>query len=662
MQKKQKQNNPDSASPMQKMRRSIRWQAGLALVTVVLTLVLVFSMTAAWYTNVVQSGGLILQTESWGFEGEIHVDQTPVQAAPGDGGVIGLEVHNTNADPAAVSIGVSKGRMDPQMQQRLYFYVDAPMLRNGETMERVYINSRESYTYTLLEGESLLLSEERHTDALLKWHWVYDVLGYYVLGTWSSERNTLTAVDYLRPIEYDYDRATTTFRQEGESLTMELETVDGVTGVEEFLVKLSETDGYPGQIDPSSKLGTGYYPVAVDESGYGVYAYLCTYSDITLATQYDTALAQAEKNAAQSGQAGASYEAKLQVCAQKREGDVQEVSSLSQLESLLEQKHQVFAKLTGDLTTAETLVLPKGTSLTLDLNGYTLTGTSEGKILEAQQGSSLMLLNGTVTGSAYYGIHGVGSRITCHQVEIKGFPYSVYVSDSGSQLDSVVRLVDCEISGDTCAVFVSGNGTGSEQKSQLVVDGCTLTGKGMLIASNGTATGEGRWGTDIQVLNSTLTCDPDAVTTAIYHPQKDSTLTVYRSTVSAYTGIAIKGGHVRIQGSSVTGTGEKNPPAYASSGFADTGDGIYIEANYGEPILLEIDKASVSNETAAVDRESVISSEWGYSLQVFEPDVPWVTVRIYSGEFDEEQAQNHMAEGTYQKKENGKYLIRRSDT
>lgn len=661
MLKRQKQNKADPISPVQRMRRTIGWQAGLALVTVVLTLVLIFSMTAAWYTNVVQGGGLILQTESWGFEGEIQVHQTPVQAAPGDSGVIGLEVHNTNADSAAVSIGVSKARMDPQMQQRLYFYVDAPMLRNGETMERVYVNSKESYTYTLLEGESLLLSEERHTDAQLKWHWVYDVLGYYVLGTWSAQRNTLVAADYLRPIEYDYDQATTTFRQEGDSLMMELDTVDGVTGVEEFLVELSKADGYPGQIDPTAKLGTGYYPVAVDESGYGVYAYLCTYSDIALATQYDTALAQAEKNAMESGTPGKSYEAKLQICAQKREENVQEVSSLSQLESLLAQKHQVWAELTGDMTAGETLVIPKGSSLTLDLNGYTIQGPSQGNTLEAQQGSTLTLLSGALSGSAGHGIHGVGSRITCHQVAISGYSYGIHVSDSGSKLDSVVRLVDCQISGDTCGIFVSGNGTASTQKSQLVVDGCTLTGKGMLIGSNGTATGEGRWGTDIQVLNSSLTCDPDAVTSAIYHPQKDSTLTVYNSTLSAYTGLAIKGGSVRIQGSSITGTGEKQAPAYAGSGFADTGDGIYIEANYGEPIVLEIDQASIPEGTEQTLRQSVITSVHGYSLQVFEPEVEHVTVRIYSGDFDEAQRPDYLAEGTVQKEADGKYRIRRED-
>ena len=317
MLKWQKQNKeaPQTPSSVEKIRRSIRWQAGLALATVALTLVLVFSMTAAWYTNVTQTSGLMIQTESWGFEGQIQAANPPMEAGPGAEGSINLLVSNTNDSRSQISVGVSKAKMEVPMQQRLFFYVDAPMTRNEETMDRVYLNSRESYTYTLLPGEDLELTGQMHTDAPIKWHWVYDVLGYYVLGTWSAESGSFTAQDYLRPIEYDYDPAATTFTQVGQSL--ELQTVDGVTTVADLLAELSRSDGYPGQIDPASKLGTGYYPVSVDESGYGVYAYLCTYEEIQQATAYDTALAQTAKNARENGTAAPVHEAVLQIYAQK---------------------------------------------------------------------------------------------------------------------------------------------------------------------------------------------------------------------------------------------------------------------------------------------------------------------------------------------------------
>ena len=651
MLKWQKQNKEASqtASSVEKMRRSIRWQAGLALATVALTLVLVFSMTAAWYTNVTQTSGLIIKTESWGFEGQIQVINPPIEAAPGEEGVISLQVSNTNDSSSEVSVGVSKEKMEIPMQQRLYFYIDAPLARNGEIMERVYLNSRESYTYTLFPGEDLELTAQRHTDAPLKWHWVYDVLGYYVLGSWSAESSSFSVTDYLRPIEYDYDPAATTFTQDGL-----IKTLDGVTTAEEFLVAISGTDGYPGQIDPTARLGTGYYPVAVDENGYGVYAYLCSYSEIEQATAYDTALAQTAKDAQTNGTSGPAYEAVLQLYAGKSEATAISVSSLSAVEELLTMGSKAVVQLAGDIAADRTLSIPQGSSLTLDLNGHSFTGTAPGRGIEVQPGGELTLLNGFVTGQTGYGIYSAGGRILCHQVDISGFQYGIYVGDQDGSVDSLVRLVDCDISATDYTVFVSGNGTGSDRKTQLVADNCRLTSGGMVICSNGS---EGRWGTDIQILNSTLTSDPNAVSTAIYHPQKNSTLTVYNSTVSGYTGMAVKGGSVSIQGSTVTGTGQRQAPTPSGSGFADTGDGIYIEANYGYGIELQISGAEVTRDGQTAYRESVITAADGYSLQVYEPTAPNVSVQIISGEFDEKQSEAWLAPGASQKEEDGKYLV-----
>ena len=654
---------PGSAAVLKKAQRTIVWQAGLALLTVILTIVIVFTMTAAWYTNVVQTSGLVIQAESWGFDGQITVNSSVIEAAPGDEGGIHLEVNNTNQSMSAVSVGVSKARMEPQMQQRLFFYVDTQMTRNGEAMDRVYLNTQDSYTYTLFGGQKLILTEDLHTDVQLKWQWVYDVLGYYVLGTWSEERNTLTATEYLRPIEYDYDEATTTFSQEGDTLTMELKTVDGHTTVEEFLVALSKTDGYEGRIDPDTKLGSGYYPVEVDEDGYGVYAYLCTYSDIELATQYDTDLAKAAQEAEKNGTEGQRYEAQLIISAQKNDENVINVSTLSALQAAMELNADAVIQLTDDITISEAdqLVIPKGTKVILDLNGHTVTSTSPNRTIQAKPGSSLTVTNGELVGTdgTGYGIYSTGAEVVCHQVKLSDFNYGIYIGDqeNGNTLDSRVRLVDCQMSADTCTVFVSGNGLASEQKTQLIVENCTLESDGIVISGNGTVTGDGRWGTDIQVLHSTLTSNPEKKGAAIYHPQKDSTLTVYDSTLSGYTGMAIKGGTVQILGSTVMGSGEKQAPAPGDSGFSDTGDGIYIEANYEYEILLTINGAELTGAAGTDYRESCIGSEYSYSLQICEPDAKNVTVRIYSGVFDEEQKQEHLAKGATQIETGGVYVV-----
>jgi hypothetical protein len=100
------------------------------------------------------------------------------------------------------------------------------------------------------------------------------------------------------------------------------------------------------------------------------------------------------------------------------------------------------------------------------------------------------------------------------------------------------------------------------------------------------------------------------------------------------TGLAIKGGSVSVIGSKISGTGEKQAPGFYGSGCADTGDGIYIETNYGGDILLEISGGSV------------ITSEYGYSLQVYKPDATNVIIRIIDGVFDEEQPDEYIAPGS----------------
>ena len=180
---KKKSPQNEASEKLNSAKRRMFWQAGLAVVTIILTVVLVFAMTSAWYTNIVQTSGLTFEAEPWGFSGEIVVNTDPVVAGPGDEGVVHLEVTNTNDSITAIGVNVSKVRMDKQMQQRLFFYVDTQQTRNNEVMERVYLNNQDSYTYTLFNQGKLTLTETVHNDAQLKWHWVYDVLGYYVYGT-----------------------------------------------------------------------------------------------------------------------------------------------------------------------------------------------------------------------------------------------------------------------------------------------------------------------------------------------------------------------------------------------------------------------------------------------------------------------------------------------
>ena len=658
MPKPQKKNNQpprkEASVALSRVQKNIYRQAGLAVLTLVLTLVIVFAMTSAWYTNIVQTSGLVFEAEAWGFDGTITVNEETITAAPGDEGIVHLEVANASDSITDISVNVSKAKMDPEMQKRMFFYVDTQLTRNGETMERVYLNNRESYTYTLFSQGKLTLTELLHNDSLIKWQWVYDMLGYYVLGEANETTGTVKEIEYLRPIEYDYDEAITVYETDAENnLSLVLTKVDDETTVKEFLETISAKDGYKGIIDTTKSIG-GYYPVDVDEDGYGVYAYLCNYTEIELATRYDTTLGNNAYKLANGEALSAeekedlTFTAELTISAQKSESMAVNVSTLSGLQQAINMGNVDLIQLSDDIniTSGNPLVIPANTKVMLDLNGKAIK-SSNGVAINAQAGSSLTLINGDMVGTGStatplsdYAVYAVGAEVVLSDVDITDYKYGFYVGDSddGNTLDSRVYMTGCTMDTSSYCVFVSGNGLTSAQKTQLVIEDSTLTSDSITISGNGTSTGNGRWGTDIQIINSTITSNlvnADGETLApgvgIYQPQQESTLAIYNSTVSGYTGIAIKGGSVSITNSTIQGTGAKQEAKAYTSGFADTGDAVYIEANYDYEILLEI-KETVDETTKAMGKTELISTN-GYALQVFEPDSPNVAVKIYSGTF-----------------------------
>lgn len=655
MPKPQKKNNQpprkEASAALSRVQKNIYRQAGLAVLTLVLTLVIVFAMTSAWYTNIVQTSGLVFEAEAWGFDGTITVNEETITAAPGDEGIVHLEVANASDSITDISVNVSKAKMDPEMQKRMFFYVDTQLTRNGETMERVYLNNRESYTYTLFSQGKLTLTELLHNDSLIKWQWVYDMLGYYVLGEANETTGTVKEIEYLRPIEYDYDEAITVYETDAENnLSLVLTKVDDETTVKEFLETISAKDGYKGIIDTTKSIG-GYYPVDVDEDGYGVYAYLCNYTEIELATRYDTTLGNNAYKLA-NGQAlseeekeDLTFTAELTISAQKSESTAVNVSTLSGLQQAINMGNVDLIQLSDDIniTSGNPLVIPANTKVMLDLNGKAIK-SSNGVAINAQAGSSLTLINGAMVGTGStatplsdYAVYAVGAEVVLSDVDITDYKYGFYVGDSddGNTLDSRVYMTGCTMDTSSYCVFVSGNGLTSAQKTQLVIEKSELTSDSITISGNGTSTGNGRWGTDIQIINSTITSKADGETLApgagIYQPQQESTLAIYNSTVTGYTGIAIKGGSVSITNSTIQGTGAKQEAKAYTSGFADTGDAVYIEANYDYEILLEI-KETVDETTKAMGKTELVSA-YGYALQVFEPDSPNVAVKIYSGTF-----------------------------
>ncbi len=342
-----------SMAKISEIRRNIYKQCALAGAAVLLVLLLGIAFTSAWYTNVAYTSGLVFHIEEYGFLGEISgLPEESIAVYPGESGVITMNIQNDSALTLRANLSVSKVEtllevdtiVDPQddevfynmgeeLQKRIYFYVDTDELVNGEAVGRSYVNTISSYEYLITPWGDVSIGEDLQDDSALYWYWVEDVLGYYVIATNPYEVTTYADTDedgdgvyeavsgagsiqqYLQPIEYDYDTAT--FDEDGALLT-----VDGTTTADDFMQELKTQDGYlqsdwnglytdtlyqglfedsyapadvttydeeTGESTTTTSYGV-YYPIDVDATGYGVWAYLCDETEIKAASLFDTML------------------------------------------------------------------------------------------------------------------------------------------------------------------------------------------------------------------------------------------------------------------------------------------------------------------------------------------------------------------------------------
>lgn len=610
--KKNNISRQDRDGRLRGLKKKIMIRAALIVVTVLLAAVLLFSLTAAWFVNVVGTSGLSFVAKKWDFNGEIRVDSSGIDMAPGESGIVEMSISNDGEETAFASVTVSKEKLsETEMQKRLFFYVDTPFYRNGERMDKVYVTSLGGYTYTVFPQSSVEINENTQNAPALRWEWVYDVLGYYVLGS-VSDSGEATVKEFLRPIEYDYDPAFTTFDKQGKLLS-----VDGSTGVEDFLLDLSSNDGYSGSIDVSA-VNNGYYPVSVNSEGYGVWAYLCTYEEIVANSEYDTQIgSQAES---------LSHVVEIYVTGSSGNDRALEVSDKDMLISVLESTSYASVKLTDDLTLDSQIVMQSGYRADIDLNGHTLSLSGESdstSVIKAEMGSSVTLHNGTIDATAKKeAILSDGAEVTLDRVKISGAEYGVNISDNsnGSGADSRVHVVDSTVNGTQYAVRLFANEGASNTKTTLIIERSTLIGSGY----GGIVCSGNYEGSDIQISDSSVS----GYYCAIYHPQKNSTMTLTNSSFEGWTGIVVKGGTVNITDCRVRGTGEYNEPAPSLSGWTDTGDGIYLEANYDWKAEINIfgDNTDVTSANALAvrkypedDPDSAIRISGGtYSTSVYE--------------------------------------------
>ena len=604
------------------------WKQALLVLAVLTVLgVLLYSLTAAWYSNVAETTEMVFETESWGFEGQVKVLSSDLQLAPGQNACAEISVTNDGRQINLITVSVDKSTMSPELQKRIYFYVPAAETRSEETVERVYLTPYGGYSYRVMPKSTLLLTANSAADAPVRCQWVYDLLGYYVYGTLNKDNTLLTAEDiaaagreditapaYIRPVEYDFDTAA--FDKDGK-----LETADGKAAAS-FVQGVLAADGYPGS---EVKQYGGYYAVSIleekDGEKTGLWLYLCTRQEIEAATGFDTrvgtyrylisakgedgsplALTE-EQQAEYKDVAALTYQATIQIAGQNLRMDLTDVTNEAQLREKLESGGSV--RLTEDMTLDTALEIPADKDVVIDLNGKKITAAvTEQPVLTGAPGSSVTVLNGTIGGiGREKAVELVGSRAAFSRVTLLG---GLYIDDgniaNADSRTSVVRLSNCTLqtTGDNQpGITVLGNGTSASSPTVLLVEKSAVESAYVGIVGSDAAE---KSGTDIQLMGSTV----KGARAGIYHPQQDSRLTVQDgSTLEGETGIVVKGGRVNVLDSAVhavltTGSRPTEAQLAQSGGWHNAGAGIYVEAtgDRAEEIVLRVVNAQITTKTA----------------------------------------------------------------
>lgn len=609
------------------------WKQALFALAALATLgVLLYSLTTAWYTNVAETTELVFETESWGFEGQVKTLDTGLLLAPGQSACAALSVTNDGEQINQITVTVDKSAMPEELQKRIYFYVPAEAKESDKAADRVYLSTYSGYSYRVMPKSTLLLTADSAADAPVRCEWVYDVLGYYVYGTLDKNGQLITGREgveapvYIRPVEYDYDKAT--FQDD------RLLTVDGVN-VEDFVKELLAADGYEGA--GTVKNGEYYAVNTTGTSGdeqTGLWLYLCTQTEIEAATVLDTRIGTYRYLLERKDEQGSSipltdeqtkeYEdvaellngtkATIQIAGQNLRTSIADVTAAESLTAALKRGESV--RLAGDMTLEEAITIPADKDVIIDLNGKQLTTAVVGQpVLEGAPGSSITVLNGTINGgSRDTAVHLVGSSAAFSGVTIQG---RLLIDDNNENNEdaavSVVRLSSCTlktVGEDQVGIHVFGNGAASSSRTVLLVENCTIESTFAGILGNGS---DDCYGTDIQVLNSTV----KGAYAGIYQPQRGSRLLVQDSTVEGLTGIAVKGGTVTIRNCIVNGTAEKgfvpteDQVKTSRNGWLDTGAGVYVEANYdwADEIALTITDSTISAKTLGVPNILIVGEK-----------------------------------------------------
>jgi len=282
-------------------------------------------------------------------------------------------------------------------------------------------------------------------------------------------------------------------------------------------------------------------------------------------------------------------------------------------------------KVLRDINLTNAINIAADKSLTLDLNGYTVSRTidSGSTVLERGvitiTGGNLTVVDSSAeAGGRISGINGLktargvcisSGSLTLESGTIYGqyagiYEYGNTAYDHSTSISSVVTIEGGNLTGDFFGIYLAGMG------AELHVTGGTISGTdsdSAAISGNGSV----NEGTNINYGDTVINISDGVITAggaAIYHPQS-GTVTISGGTFTGGSTLSIKDGTWTISGGTFTANGTFADPAAANNnGSEDTGAALSITSNpaYAGPTKGDYISMDISGGT--------FISENGYAL------------------------------------------------
>ena len=233
-----------------------------------------------------------------------------------------------------------------------------------------------------------------------------------------------------------------------------------------------------------------------------------------------------------------------------------------------------------------------------------------------KSGANLSVYDGTLVGNGddTIAVYMEGGYLTLQNVATQDVYEGVVVRDYYAASTSAVHIKNSDIYASEDGILFYGQDDVLQSYSYLVIENSRIVGENFSgIYGNGNYRA-----VDITIRDSLI----KGGLTAIYQPQKESVMHLESSTLEGGTALVLKGGVTYVNDCIVRGLAENPEPAvYHPSGWAETGDAIYLEANY----VWET-KVYISGNTTATSKSA-------QAVQKYMPEEPHAAIEITGGTF-----------------------------